>query len=102
MERAGKGLSPLLFVLAVLLLLGIVLPGNLWAAEPLRVVIEGVAGEPLKNLQAALAPPPGLVRDGRVDREWAERFARQAPRLALEALTPFGYYHAQVEARLEE
>ena len=92
----------LLVGLVVLLGFGAVAAGTLHAAEPLRVVIKGVEGQALKNLQAALAPPPGLVRDGRVDPEWAERFARQVPKLAVEALKPFGYYHARVEAHLEE
>ena len=43
-----------------------------------------------------------LVRDGRIDRQWVERFARQVPRLASEALKPFGYYHSRVETHLEE
>jgi len=92
----------LLYVLATLLLLGGCAPGSLLAPDPLRVEIRGVEGAPLKNLQAALAPPPGLVRDGHVDRLWAERFARQVPRLAAEALKPYGYYHSRVEAHLEE
>ncbi len=100
-ERAGQALRVLALLLATQLL-GSGLPGRLRAAEPLRVSIRGVEGEALKNLEAALAPPPGLVRDGRVDRQWAERFARQVPRLAVEALKPFGFYHARVEARLEE
>lgn len=98
----GRAVDRLLFVLAALFLLGGCTLGSLLAPDPLRVVIRGVEGEPLKNLEAALAPPPGLIRDGQVDRLWAERFARQVPKLAAEALKPYGYYHSRVEAHLEE
>lgn len=89
-------------VLAGLLLavLATALPAS--SAEPLRVDINGVEGEALANLQAALAPPVGLTRGGVLDRQWLERHIRQVPRLAEDALKPFGYYHASVETRLEE
>jgi len=77
----------------------------LGAAELFRVEVEGgkrVKGKVLENLEATLAPPPGLVREGKVDRYWAERFARQAPRRAAAALKPFGYYHPRVETQLDE
>lgn len=98
----GGGGLRLLQVLAALVLLGGCASGSFLAPVPLRVEISGVEGEPLKNLQTALAPPPGLVRDGHVDRQWAERFTRQVPKLAAEALKPYGYYHSRVAARLEE
>jgi len=75
------------------------------AAEPVRVEIKagkGVKGEALENLEAALAPPPGLVRGGEVDRYWVERYARQAEKRAAAALKPFGYYHPRIETQLEE
>ncbi|HXV19491.1 MAG TPA: POTRA domain-containing protein, partial [Desulfuromonadales bacterium] len=101
-ESRVRGGHRLLVGLFLLVGIGAAAAGPVQAAEPLRVVIKGVEGEALKNLEATLAPPPGLVRDGRVDREWVERFARQVPKLAAEALKPFGYYHARVEAHLEE
>lgn len=97
----GAG-SRWLRALAVLLLAALVAAAPLSAAESLQVVVEGIEDEALANLKAALAPPPGLVRDGKLDRQWLARFARQVPRLAAEALKPFGYYHAQIEARLED
>ena len=98
----GSAVVRLLLALTTLALLAGCSPGAFLAPDPLRVEISGVSGEPLKNLEAALAPPPGLIRDGQVDRQWAERFARQVPKLAAEALKPYGYYHPRVEARLEE
>jgi translocation and assembly module TamA len=90
-------------ILAGLLLAGLIAAAPLSAAEPLQVVIDGVEEEEtLANLEAALAPPPGLLHDDKLDRQWLERFARQVPRLAAEALKPFGYYHAEIEARLED
>jgi translocation and assembly module TamA len=94
--------AKLMRALAGLLLVGLVAALPLSAAEPLQVVIAGVEGEALANLEAALAPPPGLLRDGTLDRQWLERFARQVPRLAAEALKPFGYYQAQIETSLED
>ncbi len=76
-------------------------PVAVGAQEPLEVVVRGVENDLLLNVQAVLAPPPGLVREGMVDRLWLERFRRQAPQIARRALEPFGYYAAQVSARLE-
>lgn len=88
--------------LAGLLLAGLVAVNALCAEVALRVVISGVEGEALTNVSAALAPPPGLVGDGSLDRQWLARFSRQAPQLAAEALKPFGYYHPRIETLLEE
>ncbi|MBE0595642.1 MAG: outer membrane protein assembly factor, partial [Desulfuromonadales bacterium] len=79
----------------------LLLPISAPAAESLRVVISGVEGEMLENVEAALAIPPGLVRDGHIDRGWLQRFRQQLPARAQQALEPFGYYSAQVDSRLE-
>jgi translocation and assembly module TamA len=68
----------------------------LYAAEPVEIVVTGVEGEALKNVQETLVLPAGLVRDGTVDRLWLERFAQQTPEKTRTALEPFGYYNAQV------
>ena len=53
----------------------------LMAAEPVEVIVEGIEGEILKNVQADLALPPGLVQEGRVDRSWLDRiFAEKSLR----------------------
>jgi translocation and assembly module TamA len=73
----------------------------LMAAEPVEVTVEGVEGEELKNVQAAVALPPVLVQEGRVDRLWLDRFERQVPEKVRRALEPFGYYNAEVKTFLE-
>lgn len=72
------------------------------AAEAVQVKVQGVKGGEKENIRAALALPPGLVADGRVDRRWLERFADRAPRLVREALRPFGYYNARATVSLQE
>jgi|MudIll2142460700_1097286.scaffolds.fasta_scaffold08133_2 translocation and assembly module TamA len=71
------------------------------AAEPVEVVVEGIQGETLANAQASLAFPPGLIKDGRVDSLWLERFERQVPALIRDALVPFGYYEPGISVTRE-
>lgn len=71
------------------------------AAEPVEIVVEGVGGDALKNVQEALALPAGLVRDGKVDELWLEHFARQAGEKVHTSLEPFGYYSAKVTTAIE-
>jgi translocation and assembly module TamA len=73
----------------------------LMAAEPVEVIVEGLEGEELKNVQAAVSLPPGLVQEDRVDRLWLDRFERQVPERVRGALEPFGYYNAEVKTSLE-
>lgn len=68
----------------------------LHAAEPLTVVVSGIEGDALKNVQGALVLPVGLVREGVVDQLWVERFVKQADEKIRTALEPFGYYNALV------
>jgi len=83
-----------------LLLLGWAAP--LRAADPVELEVTGVEEAPQKNVSEALALPPGLVRDGKVDRLWLDRFATQAAQKARLALQPYGYYHAQVGVSVQE
>jgi len=83
------------------LLLGPGLAVVVQAAEPLEIVIEGVEGDARKNILGALALPYGLVKDGKVDRLWLERFVRQADQKVLAAIEPFGYYSARVIIQIE-
>lgn len=82
------------------LLLGLAAP--LCAADPVELEVTGVEDAPLKNVREALALPPGLVRDGKVDRLWLERFAGRAAEQARLALEPFGYYHAVAAVSIQE
>ena len=72
------------------------------AEEPIQVIVEGLEGEELKNVRGALTLPPGLVREGVVDRRLLEIFQRQIPGKAQRALEPFGYYDAQVSTDMEK
>jgi translocation and assembly module TamA len=72
------------------------------AADPVEFEVQGVEGAAQKNVREALALPAGLVRDGKVDRFWLDRFAGQAAQKARLALQPYGYYHAQVGVSIHE
>jgi translocation and assembly module TamA len=71
------------------------------AAEPVEVIVEGLEGEALKNVQAGLTLPPGLVQEGRVDPLWLKLFERQIPEKVRQALEPFGYYNPRIHVSLE-
>jgi translocation and assembly module TamA len=65
------------------------------------VVITGVEGEVRKNIESALTPPEGLVREKEIDTLLLDLFVREAPKKVREALEPFGYYEAEVQTSLE-
>lgn len=73
----------------------------LQAAEAVQVIVSGVEGDALKNVRETLQLPAGLVRDGKVDQLWLERFAQQARTAAGTALEPFGYYRSHVTVSTE-
>lgn len=89
-----------LLVAALALLAGTAAP--LSAAEPVELLVTGIEGEPLRNVREALALPPGLVREGTVDRLWLERFVGQAGQRTRAALEPYGYYTPRVTVLREE
>jgi translocation and assembly module TamA len=91
-------LSSIFLCLALIVLSGTAYP--VLAAEPVKVRVKGVEGEALKNVEAALSPPEGLLRDGTVDRLWLDHYAAQAETKTRTALEPFGYYHAMVSTAL--
>ena len=72
------------------------------AAEPLRVKVSGIEGEILQNVEAALALPAGLIRNGQVDRRWLNHFVRQVPGKVRKAMEPYGYYSPQISAESAE
>jgi translocation and assembly module TamA len=92
--------SPYVAVACLVLLLSAPVP--LFAADPVELEVTGVEGDARKNVRDALALPYGLVRDGKVDRLWLDRFAKQAGEKARVALQPFGFYNAQVSATVHD
>ncbi|MDI9570193.1 MAG: autotransporter assembly complex family protein [Pseudomonadota bacterium] len=91
--RPNKCLVPCLLVLLAASLT--------WAATPVEVIVQGLEGEELKNVQAALAVPPDLVKQDLGDEAWLEHFLDRIPGKVREALTPFGYYHGTATASRE-
>ncbi len=86
-------------MVCVWLLLWWVAPAR--AADPVKLVVTGVQGAALVNVREALALPPGLVREGTVDRLWLDYFAGQVEAKVRTALEPFGYYEARVTSVVE-
>ncbi len=69
---------------------------------PLQVKVEGLNKELRLNVEAALVIPPGLVRDGKIEPRWLDRFTRQVPSLVSGALKPYGYYNSTTATRVEQ
>jgi translocation and assembly module TamA len=90
-----------IYVALACLVLCLTLALPLHAAEPVEIVVTGIEGDALKNVQETLVLPAGLVREGTVDRLWLERFAKQADDKTRTALEPFGYYNALVSVTVE-
>jgi len=88
-------------ITAILVFIWISCAQILWAADPVEVSIEGVEGEALENVEAALTMPPGFIREGKVDLAWLRLFEQQAAEKVQTALQPFGYYNAKVVTSLE-
>ena len=87
--------------LIVCLALWLLMVTPLHADEPVKIVITGIKGEALKNVQESLRLPASLVREGKVEKPWLNRFAQQAPERTRTALESFGYYNAQVTVKVE-
>ncbi len=86
----------------LLLVLVLVVVDQAAAAEVLSFKFEGVSGEMRDNLEAALVPPPNLLRNEVVDQRQLQRFVDQVPDLSLQALRPFGYYQPEIGTELQE
>ena len=71
-------------------------------ADPIRVVVAGLEGEALKNAQAALVLPSGLIQDGVVNQPLLDIFRRRAPEKVRQALEPLGYFSARAEVTTEK
>jgi translocation and assembly module TamA len=74
---------------------------SLFAADQVRVAVQGLEGDALENVVAVLSVPAGLVREGKVDVLWLRFFEQQAAEKVRTALQPFGYYKVQVRTSLE-
>jgi len=70
------------------------LPSLAFAGESVELNVLGLEGDMLKNVNAALTVPSGLVKDGKVDVMWLDHFQEQIPRKVQEALESLGYYNA--------
>ncbi len=70
------------------------------AQDPVTFEVRGLEGKPLENVQEALSVPPGLVREGKVDRDWLDRLAGRWRDTARRSLEPFGYYEAIVRTEI--
>ena len=81
---------------ALILLLSFFLASPLQAAEPVEIVVTGIEGAVLENVQEALVLPSGPASEEKIDPAWLERFAKEAEADTKSALEPFGYYRAQV------
>jgi len=94
----GKALQALLAFMALM----ICFTAPLIAAEPVAVILEGIEGDVLANVTAALALPQGLVGDGKSDQLWLERFVQQADAKVRTAMESFGYYSARATVTIEQ
>ena len=68
----------------------------------MSVVVEGLSGKVLDNVNLALRLPPGIVENGMIDEVLAGHFADQIPQKVREALQPFGYYNPEVKVSREK
>ena len=76
---------------------------HVWASEAsVKVDISGLSGAWLKNVKTALTLPPGIVRNGRVEERWLERFAGRVPKMVADALEPFGFYRSETMVNIEQ
>lgn len=72
------------------------------AAGPVEVIVRGIEGDALANVQKALALPYGLVQDDTVNTFWLDRFTSRIPEKVRPALEPFGYYNPAIETKQEK
>ena len=94
------GIRPFHIVILISLFMWLAVPA--FAEDPVVVIVDGIEGEVLNNVREALALPYGLIREGKVDRFWLERFSEQAAGMARSAVEPFGYYKARIDVEIEE
>ena len=96
----GSLIVPILIALCVCLVLPS--PPARAADEQVQLRIDGVDGALRTNVEAVLAVPPGIVKNGIVNRFWLRRLVRDIPSSVRQALEPLGYYHAQASVETVE
>jgi translocation and assembly module TamA len=69
---------------------------HLNAAETVEVIVHGLEGEVLENVESALSVPEGMVREGRVNELWLDYFRDSAEEKIRRAMEPYGYYTPRV------
>ncbi|MCX5907883.1 MAG: hypothetical protein NTY64_12055, partial [Deltaproteobacteria bacterium] len=82
--KKNRSVSPKCPLKICSLLIGILILWIGWVSlaigtEPVQLGMEGLEGEMLKNAQSAVELPPGLIRDGVIDRQLLANFQRQVP-----------------------
>ncbi|OGW35068.1 MAG: hypothetical protein A2010_18245 [Nitrospirae bacterium GWD2_57_9] len=86
----------------ILVLLFLAVPFPAPAAERVQVLIRGLEGPLLENVQKALVLPYGLTTGEEVNTFWLERFRKEAPDKVRRALEPYGYYRAVIRTSLDK
>jgi translocation and assembly module TamA len=90
-----------LFLHRLCLLVMLLSPVAALAAQLVEVRIEGLSGEPLDNVRASLSLEKNRQRAGLTAADVRELYNEAAGQIAR-ALEPFGYYHPEIEAELQE
>lgn len=74
-----------------------------FAADAVKVEIQGLEGKLRENAEAVMRIPPGIMQaDGTVNLPLLQRFEQDAPERVQRALEPFGYYESRVETDLRK
>lgn len=85
----------------IVLLTAIFMP-ILIAAETIDLRIQGLSGAELKNVEAALEFPSGILREKKVNWRWLDHYQSQIPEQVAGALEPFGYFHSITNVELTQ
>jgi len=83
-------------VLRVIAIFFLIIPSYLMADDSVEVLIHGLEGDVLANVESALSVPEGMVREGRVNEPWLDYFRDSAEEKVRKAMEPYGYYNPGV------
>jgi translocation and assembly module TamA len=90
-----------LFLSTLIVILGLYSPGYSQDKGPFLIVVKGVEGDLLKNVELALGLPEGLVKETGGDEHLLGLFLKDVPQKVREALEPFGYYHGEIQTAMD-